>query len=236
MPRTVGSTFTAPPNHPRYLSLSAPGCQWTLHRESTCGPCRRWGKQVVRIFCMQSWKHSKDPQKVRVRVAIVQKHGRVDGCEGPYIVAHCVSGLFRGFVGYENCWRNGECCRMGFHRLSLLLYHACDWRSEECSGSRRCTSYPEKQRSQSCVKIYSLPCKSLCNIVYGSTVNFHSGNHIVLWAYLFMGWPLCNTTDAHLMVSTGQQKLPACVCLVSQDAAVQHLGGSDSDVRAQELT
>lgn len=37
------------------------------------------------------------------------------------------------------------------------------------------------------MKIYSLPCKSLCNIVYGGAVNFHSGNHIVLWAYLFMG-------------------------------------------------
>ena len=157
------------------------------HGGSTCGPGGWCGKQAVPIFCTRVTKCSKETQKVRVRVAIVQKHGRVDGCEGLRIVAHCVSGLFSGFVGYENCWRNGECCRMGFHWLSLLFYHACDWRSEECSGSRHCTSYPEKQRSQSCVKICSLACKSLCNIVYGSAVNFHSGNHIVLWAYLFMG-------------------------------------------------
>lgn len=52
---------------------------------------------------MESQKHSKDARKVRVRVAIVQKHEWVDDCEGPYIVAHCVSGLFSGFVGYENC-------------------------------------------------------------------------------------------------------------------------------------
>lgn len=54
-------------------------------------------------------------------------------------------------------------------------------------GSRRCTSYPEKQRTRACVKIYRLPCKSLWNIVYGGAVNFHSGNRIVLWAHLFMG-------------------------------------------------
>lgn len=139
---------------------------------------------------------------MRARSAIVQKHGQVDGREGPYIVAHCVSGLFSGFVGYENCWRNAESCRMGFHRLSLLLYHAGDWRIEECFGSRRCTSYPEKQRSQCCVKIYRLPCKSLWSIVYGRAVNFYSGNRIVLWAHLFIGllnWPLCNTTDGHSM-------------------------------------
>lgn len=142
----------------------------------------------------------------------MQKHGQVDGCEGPHIVAHCVSGLFRGFVGYENCWRNAECCRMGFHRLSLLLYHAGDWRIEECFGSRHCTSYPEKQRSQSCVKIYRLPWKSLWNIVYGSAVNFYSGNRIVLWAHLFIGllnWPLCNTTDGHLMRAPASK---SCQC------------------------
>lgn len=32
-------------------------------------------------------------------MAIVQKHGRVDGCEGPHIVAHCVSGPFQRLCG-----------------------------------------------------------------------------------------------------------------------------------------
>lgn len=45
----------------------------------------------------------------------LKKHWRVDRCVSLYIVAHCVSGLFSGFVGYENCWRNRGRCRMGFH-------------------------------------------------------------------------------------------------------------------------
>lgn len=58
---------------------------------------------------------------------------------------------------------------------------------------------------------------------------------------VFMGvlnWPLSNTTHGHLMASIGQQKLPVCVCVVSHDAAVQHLSCSDSDIqaRAWELT
>lgn len=54
---------------------------------------------------------------------------------------------------------------MGFHRLSLLLYHAGDRRSEECTGSRRYTGYPEKQRRRSCVELYRLCHKSPLSIV-----------------------------------------------------------------------
>lgn len=44
--------------------------------------------------------------------------------------------------------------------------------------------------------------------------------------------PLSNTAHGHLMASIGQQKLPVCVCVVSHDAAVQHLSCSDSDIQA----
>lgn len=48
-----------------------------------------------------------------------------------------------------------------------------------------------------------------------------------------LNWPLSNTTHGHLMASIGQQKLPVCVCVVSHDAAVQHLSCFDSDTQAR---
>lgn len=171
-------------------------------REGTYAPhCGRWGKQAVN----SRKKTTAKTHKKRERGCLLcrNKGGRmvVRVC----ILWHIVyQGPFSGFVGYENCWRNGERCRMGFHRLSLLLYHAGDWRREECSGSRRCTSSPEKQGSQSCVKIYRLPCRSLWTFVYVSAVNFHSGSHIVLWAYLFMGVLSCLALQYHRWAFDGE--------------------------------
>ena len=99
-------------------------------------------------------------EHIATRWPLSGKHWRVDRCVCLCIVAHCVSGPFSGFVGYENCWRNRERCRMGFHWLSLLLYHAGDRRSEECTGCRHYTGYPEKHRRRPHVETYRLCHKS----------------------------------------------------------------------------
>lgn len=85
-------------------------------------------------------------------------------CESVYCGTLCVRPL-SGFVVYTNCWRNCECYRMGFHRLSLLLYHTGDGRSEECTGSRRYSGYTEKHKRWSCVEILRLRHESPLSIV-----------------------------------------------------------------------
>lgn len=63
-----------------------------------------------------------------------------------------------------------ECCRMGFHRLSLVLYRNGDSRSEECTGSRHYTGYHEKHRRWTCVETFGCSKNPQSTLFYDSAI------------------------------------------------------------------